>query len=71
MKSLVRVLPVVALALVWRVSRADMGYFRWWPRNVQGLVLMAFDSFAVVVSIIVGWGISAPELERLWDLLRG
>ena len=65
------VFPVVAIALVWRVSRPDMGYFRWWPRNARGLVLMALDVFAVVVSIIVGWGISVAELERLWASLSG
>ena len=62
------VFPVVAIALAWRVSRPDMGYFRWWPRNARGLVLMALDVFAVVVSIIVGWGISAAEFELLWKL---
>ena len=65
------VFPVVALALAWRVSRPDMGYFRWWPRNARGLVLMTLDVFAVLVSVLVGWGISVAELERLWGMLQG
>ncbi len=65
------VFPVVALALMWRVSRRDMGYFRWWPRNVQVVVLMSLDIFAVIVSVLVGWGISIAELGRLWESLNG
>ena len=52
------VFPVVALTLAWRVSRPDMGYFRWWPRNVKGAALLVVDLFAVVTSVYVGWGIA-------------
>ncbi len=51
------VFPVVALVLAWRVSRRDMEYFRWWPRNVPGAVLLLLDLFAVGVSVYVGWGL--------------
>ncbi len=63
------VFPVVAIALFWRVSRRDMGYFRSSPRSLHGLVLLALDAFAVVVSIVVGWGITLGELSRLRSLL--
>lgn len=51
------VFPIVALALMWRVSRPDMGYFRWWPHNLRGLIVLVLDLFAVIVSLYVGWGI--------------
>jgi Mn2+/Fe2+ NRAMP family transporter len=50
------VFPVVALAMVWRLSRPDMGYYRWYPRNVRGLAVIALDLFALAVSVLVGWG---------------
>ena len=50
------VFPVVAIAMVWRLSRPDMGYFRWWPRNGGGAAVIVLDIFAVLVSIVVGWG---------------
>ena len=59
------VFPIVALALVYRVSRSDMGYFRWWPGNWRGLLLLVLDLFAVVVSLYVGWGITLRVLAPL------
>ena len=51
------VFPVVALVMVWRISRPDMGYFRWSTGSVRGVVVIALDVFALLVSLFVGWGI--------------
>ncbi|MCZ6795618.1 MAG: divalent metal cation transporter [Planctomycetota bacterium] len=56
------VFPVVALAMVWRLSRPDMGYYRWWPRNVRGLTVVLLDLFALAVSLYVGWGMMSSFL---------
>ena len=57
------VFPVVALAMVWRLHKADMGYFRWWPFNLRGAFVVLVDLYAVLVSLVVGWGIG-------WSLIR-
>jgi Mn2+/Fe2+ NRAMP family transporter len=51
------VFPVVALVMVWRISRPDMGYFRWTTGSLRGVVVIALDVFALLVSLFVGWGI--------------
>ena len=51
------VFPVVALVMVWRISRPDMGYFRWSLGSVRGAVVVVLDIFALAVSLFVGWGI--------------
>ena len=51
------VFPVVALVMVWRISRPDMGYFRWSTASLRGVVVIALDVFALLVSLFVGWGI--------------
>ncbi len=51
------VFPVVALVMVWRISRPDMGYFRWSIGSLRGVVVIALDVFALLVSLFVGWGI--------------
>ena len=51
------VFPVVALVMVWRISRPDMGYFRWSTGSLRGVVVIALDVFALLVSLFVGWGI--------------
>ena len=51
------VFPVVALVMVWRISRPDMGYFRWTTASLRGVVVIALDVFALLVSLFVGWGI--------------
>ncbi len=51
------VFPVVALVMVWRISRPDMGYFRWSTASLRGVVVISLDVFALLVSLFVGWGI--------------
>ncbi len=52
---LAAVFPVIGIALLWRVTRPDMGYFRWSPRTPHGLFLIVLDCFAVLLSIYIGW----------------
>ncbi len=52
---LAAVFPVIGIALLWRVTRPDMGYFRWSPRTPHGAFLIALDCFAVGLSIYIGW----------------
>ena len=57
------VFPVVALVMVWRISRPDMGYFRWSTASLRGVVVIALDVFALLVSLFVGWGIISGLLS--------
>jgi Mn2+/Fe2+ NRAMP family transporter len=49
------VFPVVGLALLYRVTRPDMGYFRWSCRTPRGAMLVVADLFAIGLSVYVGW----------------
>ena len=60
------VFPVVAAVLVWRISRPDMGYFRWSFSSLRGAVTVIVDVFALLVSLFVGWGIMMGVLPKLF-----
>jgi len=49
------VFPVIGLVMLWRITRADMGYFRWSLGNWRGLAIIAADVFAVALSLYIGW----------------
>ena len=49
------VFPVIGLVLLWRITRPDMGYFRWSLRNPHGIAIVAVDLFAVSLSVYIGW----------------
>lgn len=49
------VFPVIGLVMLWRVTRPDMGYFRWSTKTPQGIALIAVDIFAVALSLYIGW----------------
>jgi Mn2+/Fe2+ NRAMP family transporter len=49
------VFPVIGLVLLWRVTRPDMGYFRWSLKSPQGVAIVLADLFAVGLSIYIGW----------------
>jgi len=49
------VFPVIGLVLLWRVTRPDMGYFRWSLQSPQGIAIVIVDVFAVALSIYIGW----------------
>jgi len=59
------VFPLVALVLVWRISRPDMGYFRWTSSSWRGVSVVIVDLFALLVSLFVGWGIVQGLLAKL------
>jgi len=48
------VFPVIGLVLLYRITRPDMGYFRWSVRSPQGVALITADLFAVGLSVYVG-----------------
>lgn len=49
------VTPLIGIALIYRISQRDMGYFRWSLRSPQGALIILLDIFAVAISIYVGW----------------
>jgi len=51
------VFPVIGIVLLWRVTRKDMGYFRWSFKRPGTVVLALADIFAIALSIYVGWGL--------------
>jgi Mn2+/Fe2+ NRAMP family transporter len=48
------VFPIIGLVMLWRVTRPDMGYFRWSARSPQGIAIIAADLFAIALSVYVG-----------------
>jgi Mn2+/Fe2+ NRAMP family transporter len=64
------VFPVIGLALVWRISQPDMGYFRWSVRSWRGIRIIVLDVYAVALSLVIGW-VSLPEaLNQLTDFVK-
>lgn len=57
------VFPVIGLVLLWRITRSDMGYYRWSLRTWQGALIVVVDIFAVALSVYIGW-------VRIYELLR-
>ncbi|HEO71745.1 MAG TPA: hypothetical protein ENN80_10830 [Candidatus Hydrogenedentes bacterium] len=49
------VFPVIGLVMLWRITRRDMGYFRWSATSPHGLAVIAADLFAVGLSAYIGW----------------
>ena len=43
------------IALHWRVTRSDMGYFGWSAKSPKGIAIITADLFAVGLSIYIGW----------------
>lgn len=59
------VFPVIGLVMLWRITRRDMGYFRWSCRSLHGLAIIAADLFAVGLSLYIGWSrIGALFIQR-------
>lgn len=59
------VFPVVGIALVARIARRDMGYFRWTLRNPRGIIVVVLDLFALALSLYVGWFEVPSRIGRL------
>jgi Mn2+/Fe2+ NRAMP family transporter len=49
------VFPVIGLVMLWRITRPDMGYFRWSLHSPRGVLIAAADIFAVGLSLYIGW----------------
>ncbi|MDX9976356.1 MAG: divalent metal cation transporter [FCB group bacterium] len=50
------VAPLIGLILLYRITRSDMGYFRWsLTQFPQGLLIVLIDLYAVALCIYVGW----------------
>jgi uncharacterized membrane protein len=49
------VFPVIGIVMLWRVTRPDMGYFRWSLRRPAGVLVVVADLFAVGLSLYIGW----------------
>jgi len=60
------VFPVAACALVGRIARRDMGYFRWTLRTPRGIAVVVLDLFALALSLYVGWHEIASWIGNLF-----
>jgi len=49
------VFPIIGLVMIYRITRRDMGYFRWSAGSLPGIAIAVADIFAVVLSIYIGW----------------
>jgi len=49
------VFPIIGIVLLWRITRPDMGYFRWSLTSPKGVAIITTDLFAVTLSIYIGW----------------
>lgn len=56
------VFPIIGLVMLYRITRRDMGYFRWSLRSWQGAVVVAADIFAIGLSIYVGIWLGYADL---------
>jgi len=48
------VFPLVGLVMLYRITRPDMGYFRWSLKSRAGALLIAADLFAIGLSVYFG-----------------
>jgi len=49
------VFPIIGIVLLWRITRPDMGYFRWSLTSPKSVAIITTDLFAVTLSIYIGW----------------
>jgi manganese transport protein len=49
------VFPLIGIVLLYRVTRPDMGYFRWSLTSPKAIAIIITDIFAVTLSIYIGW----------------
>jgi Mn2+/Fe2+ NRAMP family transporter len=56
------VFPIIGLVMLYRITRRDMGYFRWSLHSWQGAVVVAADIFAIGLSIYVGIWLGYADL---------
>lgn len=56
------VFPIIGLVMLYRITRRDMGYFRWSLRSWPGRIVVAADIFAIGLSIYVGIWLGYADL---------
>lgn len=56
------VFPIIGLVMLYRITRRDMGYFRWSLRSWPGRIVVAADVFAIGLSIYVGIWLGYADL---------
>lgn len=49
------VFPVIGLVMLYRITRSDMGYFRWTLRRPKGVLVVLLDLYAIGLSLYIGW----------------
>ena len=49
------VFPVIGIVMLWRITRPDMGYFRWSLSSWRGIAIIIIDLYAVSLSLYVGF----------------
>ena len=60
------VFPVIGIVLLWRVTRPDMGYFRWSLKTPAGIAVVAADCFAIAVSVYIGVYMAITKLPSFF-----
>lgn len=61
------IFPVMALAVLWRVTRRDMGYFGWNLRSWRGRAVVAIDLFAIAVGVFAGATQAIRVVNQIWQ----
>lgn len=56
------VFPVIGGVMLYRITRPDMGYFRWSLARPQGILIVLMDLFAIGLSLYVGVWLGYSEL---------
>lgn len=60
------IFPIIGVVLVYRVTRKDMGYYRWSLRSPQGVAVILVDLFAVGLSLYIGAWMAWSDLGKLF-----
>ncbi len=60
------VFPLIGLVLLWRVTRPDMGYFRWSLKTPAGAAVVLVDCFAIAVSVYIGVYLALTRLPTFF-----
>lgn len=48
------VTPIIGIAMLCRIARPDMGYFRWSLKSARGAAIILADLFAIAITLYVG-----------------
>lgn len=62
------VFPIIGLVLLYRITRPDMGPFRWTLRNPRGALIVVADLFAIALSVYVGVWLGWVNFNKVFVL---